>query len=120
MAYTKAALHKAALSFYFQILRAEDLIIQKLRKGNIETFCEHHYGAQRNRFISSVHYTLHASVLYARLLLQAVLGHILFSQQLANTLCNSIIYSQANTSNKQFDFRSFTYILYFIKKSKKL
>ena len=100
--YTKAALHtRRLLVFYFQIFRRENLVVYKLCKRHIETSRKQNYGTESYRFISSIHDTLHTSVLYSRLLLQTVLGHILFLQQLGNTLCNSVIYRQVDTSDKK-------------------
>lgn len=57
------------------------------------------HGAESDRFIPSVHNALHASVLNARLLLQAVLRHSLFGKQLGYTLRHRIIDSHANPSD---------------------
>jgi hypothetical protein len=76
----------------------------------MEASRKHNDGTQGHSFIPSIHNTLHASVLYSGFLLQAILGHIFFAEQLGNALCNSIIDSQTNTPDKKILFCRLTYL----------
>lgn len=64
---------------------------QKLKHSHSETIGNHHHGRKRNGFAFSIQNPLHMSVLYARLLFQPILCHILLGKELQNSSCNRIV-----------------------------
>ena len=83
-----------AALFYVEIVGIKELVVQKLRERNAKAASYHNDSAECDGFVSSVHYALHASVLYPGLLLEPVLRHILFAKKLFDPFRNRVVYSQ--------------------------